>query len=90
MRDAYVALTSTTIILFFVPYLYIFAAYLRLRRERTTWTAVVGWVGVAAVALSIGLSLVPPAVEHPWVFEAKVLGGTVVFLGIGVALSPRV
>jgi len=90
VRDAYVALTSTTIILFFVPYLYIFAAYLRLRRERTTWTAVVGWVGVAAVALSIGLSLVPPAVEHPWVFEAKVLGGTVVFLGIGVALSPRV
>ena len=89
VRDAYVALTSTTIILFFVPYLYIFAAYLRLRRERTVRTAVVGWVGMAAVALSIALSLVPPAVEHPWVFEAKVLGGTVIFLGIGLALSAR-
>jgi amino acid transporter len=89
VRDAYVALTSTTIILFFVPYLYIFAAYLRLRRERTVRTAVVGWVGLAAVALSIALSLVPPAVGHPWVFEAKVLGGTVVFLGIGLALSGR-
>ena len=89
VRDAYVALTSTTIILFFVPYLYIFAAYLRLRRERTLRTAVVGWLGMAAVALSIVLSLVPPAVGHPWVFEAKVIGGTLVFLGIGLALSPR-
>jgi amino acid transporter len=89
VRDAYVALTSTTIILFFVPYLYIFAAYLRLRRERTVRAAVVGWVGLAAVVLSIALSLVPPAVGHPWVFEAKVLGGTVVFLGIGLALSRK-
>jgi amino acid transporter len=89
VRDAYVALTSTTIILFFVPYLYIFAAYLRLRRERTPRTALVGWVGMAAVALSIALSLVPPAVEQPLVFEAKVLGGTVIFLGIGLALSRR-
>ena len=89
VRDAYVALTSTTIILFFVPYLYIFAAYLRLRRQRTTRTAVTGWVGMAAVVLSIALSLVPPAVEHPWVFEAKVLGGTVVFLGIGMVLAAR-
>jgi amino acid transporter len=89
VRDAYVALTSTTIILFFVPYLYIFAAYLRLRRQRSARTAVVGWVGMLAVALSIVLSLVPPAVEHPWVFEAKVLGGTVVFLGIGMMLAAR-
>jgi amino acid transporter len=89
VRDAYVALTSTTIILFFLPYLYIFAAYLRLRRQRTIRTAIVGWVGLAAVTLSIALSLVPPAVEHPWVFEAKVLGGTAVFLAIGMWLAPR-
>ena len=89
VRDAYVALTSTTIILFFVPYLYIFAAYLRLRRQRTVRTAFIGWVGMGAVALSIGLSLVPPAVEHPWVFEAKVLGGTAAFLGIGLWLARR-
>ena len=86
VRDAYVTLTSTTIILFFVPYLYIFAAYLRLRRERTLRTTLVGWSGMAAVALSIALSLVPPAVEQPWVFEAKVVGGTVVFLGVGLVV----
>jgi amino acid transporter len=89
VRDAYVALTSTTIVLYFVPYLYLFAAYLRLRRRRTLAGAVTGWVGFGAVALSIGLSLVPPAVGNPWVFEAKVIGGTVLFLAIGLALVPR-
>lgn len=89
VRDAYVTLTSATIVLYFIPYLYLFAAYLRLRRRRTAANAITGWAGLAAVALSIVLSLVPPAVGHPWVFEAKVIGGTVVFLGIGLALSPR-
>ena len=89
VRDAYVALTSTTIVLYFVPYLYLFGAYLRLRRQRTLGTATAGWLGLSAVALSIALSLVPPAVAHPLVFEVKVIGGTVVFLGIGVVLAAR-
>ncbi len=89
VRDAYVALTSTTIILYFVPYLYLFGSYLRLRRRRTFVTAVIGWLGFGAVALSIALSLVPPAVGHPLVFEAKVIGGTLLFLGIGVVLARR-
>ncbi len=89
VRDAYVALISTTIVLFFIPYLYLFAAYLRLRRRRTVRTALAGCVGLGAVALSIGLSLVPPAVENPVAFEAKVIGGVVVFMGIGGWLGVR-
>ena len=89
VRDAYVTLTSTTIILYFIPYLYMFAAYLRLRRSRTLLTGLTGWLGLGAVALSIGLSLVPPAVGNPAIFEVKVVGGTVVFLGIGVVLARR-
>jgi len=76
-------------VLFFIPYLYLFGAYLRLRRRRTLWTAATGWLGMAAVALSIALCFVPPAVGHPWVFEAKVIGGTVLFLGVGVGLAVR-
>ncbi|HEX4634436.1 MAG TPA: hypothetical protein VH163_11400, partial [Gemmatimonadales bacterium] len=83
VRDAYVILTSTTIILFFIPYLYIFAAYLRLRRDRGMVGLLAGWVGMVAVLLSIGVSLVPPAVESPLGFEIKVVGGVVFFMVAG-------
>jgi amino acid transporter len=89
VRDAYVILTSTTIILFFIPYLYIFASYLRLRRDRSLVSALSGWVGLGAVLLSIGVSLVPPAVEKPLGFELKVVGGVIGFMVIGWILAPR-
>lgn len=87
VRDAYVTLTSTTIILFFIPYLYIFAAYLKLRRDRGLAGLLTGWVGMGAVLLSIGVSLVPPAVERPVAFELKVVGGVIGFMVIGWALA---
>ncbi|HEX4561016.1 MAG TPA: APC family permease [Gemmatimonadales bacterium] len=86
VRDAYVILTSTTIILFFIPYLYIFAAYLRLRRDRGVVGLLAGWVGMVAVLLSIGVSLVPPAVGSPLGFEIKVVGGVVFFMLAGWVL----
>ena len=87
VRDAYVTLTSTTIILFFIPYLYIFAAYLKLRRDRGAMGFVAGWVGMGAVLLSIGVSLVPPAVERPLAFELKVVGGVIGFMVVGLILA---
>ena len=89
VRDAYVALTSTTIVAYFIPYLYLFASYLRLRRRRSLVTLVTGWLGCGAVVLSIALSFVPPAVERPAIFEGKVIGGTIVFIGIGMLLARR-
>lgn len=89
VRDAYVTLTSTTIILFFIPYLYIFAAYLKLRRDRSVAGFTTGWVGMGAVLLSIGVSLVPPGVERPLAFEAKVWGGVIGFMLIGWILAHR-
>jgi amino acid transporter len=89
VRDAYVALTDTTIVLYFIPYLYLFASYLRLRRVRTWRTALTGWVGFGAVVLSIALALVPPGVAAPWLFRAKVVGGVVVFMGVGWWLAAR-
>ncbi|HEV8264242.1 MAG TPA: APC family permease [Gemmatimonadales bacterium] len=89
VRDAYVALSSATVILYFVPYLYLFGAYLRLRRERNARTALIGWLGFGAVVLSIGVSLIPPAVESPLKFEAKVVGGVAGFLLVGWWLAGR-
>lgn len=90
VKHAYLVLTQTTLVLFFIPYLYIFAAYLRLRRERTAGTALVGLAGLAAVAFSIVLGFVPPADEpHPALHEAKVVGGVIGFMGLGVLLAMR-
>ena len=90
VKSAYLALTQTTLILFFIPYLYIFAAYLRLRRLKTLSTACMGWLGFAAVLFSIVLGFVPPSDEpHPGWYATKVVGGVVVFMGIGWGLSRR-
>ncbi len=89
VRDAYVALSSATVILYFVPYLYLFGAYLRLRRERSPRTAFLGWAGFGTVLFSIGVSLVPPAVESALTFEAKVVGGVAAFLLLGWWLAGR-
>jgi len=77
-------------VLFFIPYLYLFAAYLRLRRERTPLGLAAGWAGLFAVLLSIGLAFVPAAdVANPLAFEAKVVGGVVGFMGAGLVLLRR-
>jgi len=90
VHDAYLALVDTTIVLFFIPYLYLFAAYLRLRRERTPLGQAAGWAGLVAVLLSIGLAFVPAAdVTKPLAFEAKVVGGVVGFMGAGLVLLRR-
>ncbi len=89
VRDGYVTLIDTTIVLYYIPYAYLFASYLRLRRVRSLRTAYVGWSGLLAVLVSMGLALVPPAVEQPLLFEAKVLGGVAVFMGAGWWLARR-
>jgi amino acid transporter len=90
VKNAYLVLTQTTLILFFIPYLYLFLAYLRLRRERTVATALAGLVGSAAVLFSIVLGFVPPADEaRPWLYEAKVAGGVIGFMLLGVLLAGR-
>ncbi|PYP57776.1 MAG: hypothetical protein DMD44_09130 [Gemmatimonadetes bacterium] len=90
VRSAYLVLTQTTLVLFFIPYLYLFATYLRLRRDRTLGTGVVGVVGLAAVLLSIVLGFVPPADEaHALLYEGKVVGGVIGFMLLGVVLARR-
>jgi glutamate:GABA antiporter len=90
VKNAYLVLTQTTLILFFIPYLYLFLAYLRLRRRRTAGTSAVGVVGFGAVLFSIVLGFVVPADEaQPWLYEAKVVGGVVGFMALGVWLAAR-
>jgi amino acid transporter len=90
VKSAYLLLTQGTLILFFIPYVYVFAAYLRLRRQRTPASAVIGLLGLAAVLFSIGLGFVPPADEvHPVGYRVKLAVGVILFMGIGFWLARR-
>jgi hypothetical protein len=66
-----------------------FAAYLKLRRQRTMGTSFAGWSGLASVAFGILLAFVPPPGEDAWLYEAKVGGGVAAFMLLGWWLATR-
>jgi len=95
--EAYQAVVDMTIILTFIPLVYLFAALPVLRAKRvgesdevlrvpggTVGIALVTILGVGSTLLSIVFALMPP--EHGYVpmFYAKVIAGCVLFLGIGL------
>jgi amino acid transporter len=103
-RGAYQGLIDVAIILYFLPFLYMFAAVIKLaaRKDRTSnphavlipggaagvWLC--GGLGFAIVFFCLGVSLVPPGdSSNKWLFEVKVVAETVVSLAIGLALYWR-
>jgi amino acid transporter len=76
LRTAYQLLVDMTVITYFIPFLYLFAAAWKNSRR---WSAA---SGLAVTALSIGLSLIPPEGSGPlWLFELKLAGGCAVLVG---------
>lgn len=98
VRGAYTVLVSMSIIAYFLPYLFLFAAMIRLQ-DRPAGPDVIrvpggprvavalAITGSASTALTIILSVIPPADEpHKLVAVAKVLVSTAVLIGAGVAV----
>jgi glutamate:GABA antiporter len=103
-RGAYQFLIDAAIILYFIPFLYMFAAVIKLarRKDRTenehavlvpggqagVW--ICGGLGFAVVLLGILVSLVPPGDSaNKFVFELKLLGGTAASVLLGLVLYWR-
>lgn len=103
-RGAYQFLVDAAIILYFIPFLYMFAAAIKLyaRRDRTenknavlipggkagVW--VVSILGFLIVLLGIIVSLVPPGDSSDKLgFELKLVGGTVAAIALGLTLYWR-
>ena len=101
---AYQFLVDAAIILYFIPFLYMFAAVIKLahrkdRRENPhavlvpgglagTW--ICGGLGFAVVLLGIIVSVVPPGdSSNKLGFEIKLIGGTVVSILLGLVLYWR-
>ncbi len=103
-RGAYQFLIDAAIILYFIPFLYMFAAAIKLasRKDRAenphavlvpggiTGVWICGGLGFLVVALEIVVSFMPPGdVVNKWGFFLKLIVGTGVSILIGLALYWR-
>ena len=104
IQDAYQVLVDATIILYFIPFLYMFAAAIKLygRPDRATnkeavlipggkagvW--ILSVIGFLVVLIGIIVSLVPPGEStSKFGFEARLVGGTVAAIAVGLFLYFR-
>ncbi len=95
VKGAYDVMVSMTVITYFIPYLYLFAAMIRLQREPAGAGVIrvpggslmaksVAVVGFAATSLTIVLSLIPqPDEVNKPLAVLKVVGGSGLLVGIG-------
>lgn len=105
VKEAYLVLIDATLIVYFIPYLYLFISLptLRFRRRRNvdprSAMEVPGgrlglWLtvsaGFGATLLSIILALVPPkGVTDVWMFEGKIVAETGLLILVGLAFYWR-
>ena len=103
IEEAYIMLLDMTIILYFIPFLYMFAALpvLRMRAAgKNDGVSLVpfgsvgpwlfGGLGFSATLLSIVLALMPPAdSDNPGLFLFKVGGGCIAFIAVGLFFFHR-
>ena len=99
VKNAYLFFADFTLVLYFIPYLYMFASGIVLRREVASapgsvpipggavGNAVVNVAGFVVTALAIVLSCIPPADEERKSLRVILLvGGAIAFVAIGIGL----
>jgi hypothetical protein len=100
---AYQFLVSMSVILYFIPFLYMYGAAIKLsyRPDRDAHGQAVLvpggkagiWIaGSLAFLITLGsmvLAAIPPGGENKFLFEAKLVGSTVAFVGTGLILYSR-
>jgi amino acid transporter len=104
LRKGYLFLVDATIIIYFIPFLYMYASAIKLayRPDRLqakqavlipggkagVW--VVGVLGFTVTLGSMALAMFPPEdVQNAWLFEGYLVGACAVEIGIGLVLSWR-
>lgn len=104
MKGAYQTLVDAAVILNFIPYVYMYAAAIKLysrpdRRQNPSAVLIPGgivgvWIagglGLAVVLIAIGLSFVPPGdTANKILFETKLVAGTALSVLLGLVLYYR-
>jgi amino acid transporter len=101
VEKSYLILLDTTLLIYFIPFIYLFICHVRVRL-RETESGPRPWHGGKAAAAIIGTSgllltlfamvvatIPPPDTTDPWLFRAKVLGGAALFVILGGAVYWR-
>ena len=81
IQEAYDILVNVTILIYFVPYLYLFAAQVRLLPDAPRWPAALGF---AATAISLALTFVPPPGTNALTYEVNLIVQATIMLGVGL------
>jgi glutamate:GABA antiporter len=99
IQEAYDLLVNLTILIYFVPYLYLFVALIRLRRGAgppspgefripggTPGLWAIALTGFAATAIALALTFLPPSGSDALTYELNLLVQAGIMLGVGVGL----
>jgi amino acid transporter len=92
VERAYLVILDTMLLVYFVPYIYLFTCYLtdRLRGDGAVSgpgrakAVVIGVSGLSLTLFAMFIATVPPAgTEEPWLFRVKVIGGAAMCILLG-------
>jgi glutamate:GABA antiporter len=95
VEKAYLILLDTQLLIYFIPYCYLFISFLLHRRTEAppetvrvpggkagAW--VVGMSGLLVTLFAMVVAMIPPSSDtQPLLFELKVVGGALTFVAIG-------
>ena len=85
VETVYLILLDTTLLLYFIPFVYLFASLLKLRQPGDdVRPLVVGGCGILVTLFAMVIATIPPSdTAHPALFFVKVVGGAAFFIAIG-------
>jgi len=83
IQEAYDILVNLTILIYFVPYLYLFAAQIRLAPEASKTLALLGF---AATAIALALTFLPPPGSNALTYEVNLIVQAAIMLVLGAGL----
>lgn len=91
VETVYLILLDTQLLVYFIPFVYLFVAYVVLRRRepapgngRAGNTLLVGGCGAIVTVFAMVIATIPPSGDaHRVLFFVKVVGGAAFFIGIG-------
>ncbi|MBW8769513.1 MAG: amino acid permease [Gemmatimonadetes bacterium] len=94
VEKAYLIILDTQLLIYFIPYVYLFIAFLLHRRTEAPVDTIrvpggaagawlVGLSGLLVTLFAMGVAMVPPGDTDPLLFELKVIGGALAFVALG-------